>query len=170
MALLINDRYSRDLEMTPRQVQKLYDKSQKRIFADRPLRRTLPPRPKRTAIMYLCLPVGNQERERTHCPLQLQPHLSRTNWRLELVVPSHRSQDLTRQCKVVVYPRSALHRALNPARARKRESELQDKIAATVTVTMGPRAANRSGVERNNPSNAWDGVFKVAHTHTHVWR
>jgi hypothetical protein len=152
--------------MTPRQVQRLYDKSQKRILAARPLR-TLPPRPKRTAIIYRRLPVGNQERERTHCPLQ--PHLSRTNWHLELVVPSHRPQDLTPQprwCKVVVYPQSVLHRTLNPARARTRESERQDKIAATVTATMVSRAGNRSGVEQNNPSNAWGGVFKDTHTHT----
>jgi hypothetical protein len=145
--------------MTPQRVQRLYDKSnksQKQILVARarPLRGTLPPRPKRTAIMYWRLPVGNRERERMHCPLQ--PHLSRTNWRLELVVPFHRSQD----------PRSALHRTLNPARARTRENERQDKIVVTVTVTMGLRAANRSDVEQNNPSNGWDGVFKDAHTYT----
>jgi hypothetical protein len=101
-----------------------------------------------------------RRRERPHCARQ--PQLSKASQHLELAAPSHRPQGSTPRLRQreVVYPQSNHHRTLTPPCARIRESEQRNRIAATMTATMAPRAANRSGVEQNNPSSAWDGGFE----------
>jgi hypothetical protein len=106
-------------------------------------------------------PVDRRERERTRCARR--PQLRRASRPLEPAVvaaaPDHRSLDLVRKLLLheAVFPRRYLRRTLTPRRARIRDRERGDRIAAGMTATMVPSAANRGGVERSSPSNAGDG-------------
>jgi hypothetical protein len=106
-------------------------------------------------------PVDRRERERTRCARR--PQLRRASRPLEPAVvaaaPNHRSLDLVRKLlwHEAVFPRRCLRRTRTLRRARIRDRERGDRIAAGMTATMVPSAANRGGVERSSPSNAGDG-------------